>query len=125
MSDDFMEEEFERDRNRTFRLRDLVELKCPWDVVRAQFPDLTRVELVVLVNEYYEGRLSRWLEVYGEGGKWHTSLKPKWIDEIMPDKEALAEMERVGENEIKQILYDVNRSEIDVSAGGFCASGKQ
>jgi len=114
MSDDFMEEEFERDRNRTFRLSELVELKCPWDVVRAQFPDLARVELVVSVNEYDEGRLSRWLEIYGNGDMWHTSLKPKWIDEIMSDKEALAEMERVGENEIKQILYDFNRSEVDV-----------
>lgn len=65
MSDDFMEEEFERDRNRTFRLYELIELKCPWNVVRSQFPDLSRVELVVSVNEYDGGKLSRWLEVYG------------------------------------------------------------
>ena len=107
MSDDFMEHEFERDRNKAFRLRELVELKCPWDVVRAQFPDLTRVELVVSVNEYDGGKLSRWLEVYGDDDKWHTSLKPKWIGEIMSDKKALTEMERVGKNEIKQTLYDV------------------
>ena len=105
MSDDFMDEEFERDRNRTFRLRELVELKCPWDVVRAHFPDLARVELVVSVNEYDYGRLSRWLEVYGDGGKWHTSLKPKWIDEVLSDDEARAEMKRQGAMEIKRILY--------------------
>lgn len=33
MSDDFMEEEFERDRNEAFRLSELVEARCPWDVV--------------------------------------------------------------------------------------------
>ena len=64
MSDDFMEEEFERDRSEAFRLRELVEARCPWDVVKRHFPDLDRVELVVSVNEYDGGRLSRWLEIY-------------------------------------------------------------
>ena len=105
MSDDFMEEEFERDRDRTFRLRELVELKCPWDVVRAQFPDLARVELVVSVNEYDGGKLSRWLEAYGDGDKWHTSLKPKWIAEMLSDDEAQMEMKRQGVSEIKRMLY--------------------
>ena len=105
MSDDFMEDEFERDRNRTFRLRELVEARCPWDVVKRQFLDLDRVELVVSVNGYDDGRLSRWLEIYGNGDRWHTSLKPKWLDEVLSDDEARAELKQQGVVEIKRILY--------------------
>ena len=104
MSDDFMEEEFERDRNRAFRLSELVDLKCPWDVVRSQFHDLSRVELVVSVNDYGMGKLSRWLEVYG-GNKWCISVKPKWIEEVMPEDAARAEMKRQGVREVKRLLY--------------------
>lgn len=106
MSDDFMEEEFERDRSEAFRLSELVEARCPWDVVKRHFPDLDRVELVVSVNEYDEGRLSRWLEIHGNGDRWHTSLKPKWIDEVLPDDEARAEMKRRSVVDVKRILYN-------------------
>lgn len=105
MSDDFMEEEFERDRNMTFRLVELVELKRPWNVVRAQFPDLSRVELIVSGDEHAGGRLWRRLEVYGDGDKWQISFRPKWIDEVLPDDEAQMEMKRQGVSEIKRILY--------------------
>ena len=105
MSDDFMEEEFERDRNEAFRLRELVEARLPWDVVKRQFQDLDRVELVISVNEYDKEKLSRWLEIYGNGDRWHTSLKPKWLDEVLPDDEARVEMKRHGVVEIKRILY--------------------
>lgn len=106
MSDDFMEEEFEYDRNEAFRLNELVEARCPWDAVKMQFPDLDRVELVVSVNKYDDGRLSRWLEIYGNGDRWHISLKPKWIYVVLSDDEARVEMKRQGVVEIKQTLYN-------------------
>ena len=45
MSDDFMEKEFEPDRDGAFLVGELVKLKYPWDVAKRLFPDLDRVEL--------------------------------------------------------------------------------
>lgn len=84
-----------------------MESKCPWVVVKRQFPDLNRVELVVSVNEYDDGMLSRWLEIYGNGDRWHTSLKPKWIDEVLPDDEARDEMNRQGVVDIMRVAASV------------------
>ena len=45
MSDDFMQKEFELDRDSAFLLGELVKLKYPWDVAKRLFPDLDGVEL--------------------------------------------------------------------------------
>ena len=105
MSDDFMEEEFERDRNRAFQFRALMEQECPWDVISREFPDVVRVELVVSVIADAAGKLSRRVEIYEKNGSQISFRSPCWLDEEMSDKEALAEMSRLAVSEIRRELF--------------------
>ena len=105
MSDDFMEEEFERDRNRAFQLRELMEQECPWDIINRAFPDVVRGELVVSVIEDAVGKLRRRVEIYEKNGSQVSLRSPGWLAEELPDKEALAEMSRLAVSEIRRELF--------------------